>query len=87
MDISEIYIKMCEKTKEIQHQWQPQEGDYVLIGNENYWEHIEILINGAHSGRLGFSDTINVGPWGEYNADGIEYIENYKDLIWLPRQD
>jgi len=32
MDLSEKYIKMCWKAKELQERWTPQVGDYYWLG-------------------------------------------------------
>ena len=33
MDTSETYIKMCEKAEEIQAEWKPFNGDYIIQNN------------------------------------------------------
>jgi hypothetical protein len=36
MDVSEEYIKMCEKATEIQEQWKPKAGDYASNPQEDW---------------------------------------------------
>lgn len=94
MDTSETYIKMCQKATEIQAVWKPAEGDYFyqptsrpfLEGQFCVYD-VRLLIRGPESGRLCFPEIVSGGPWGEYNEDGLEYIDDTARLIWLPRQD
>ena len=58
MDTSEKNVKMCEYAKEIQRQWNSENGDYVLDPADE-----EAIV------------------WFWYP------LKEYREYIWLPRQD
>ena len=78
MDLSKEYILMCEKAKEIQKYWKPQNADFVkgdFIGYIKNWE----ITQGKGSASLErFSNDLeNFGKYAWYYKD---------ELIWFPRQ-
>ncbi len=74
MDTSETYIKMCEKTEEIQEKWKPQEGDWIV--EKDLRDFPEVLKTGKRE-----TDFVVSMNWNE------EDFLNRNNSIWLPRQD
>jgi len=96
VDITQEYIKMCEKAVEIQGEWEPKVGDYVkrrytLLGEEidnRIWseeDRNEIIV-------LHFKSTVG-GYFHACNEKGEERTfnnqqETHKAMcLFLPRQD
>ena len=83
MDRSGKYIKMCEKAEEIQKEWEPKNGDYVVYKNV-------ICLT-----RVGpYPDPILY--YGKFSKSWVVCDEEVKEIkeilgsdsiVWLPRQD
>ena len=82
MDTSKEYIKMCEKAKEIQEAWKPQESDVIfsvaekgikyVSSNPHYWTNCDLI-----------KDYQIIK-----NPKGIKTVANvWYEVVWLPRQD
>ena len=59
MDTGKEYIKMCEKTEEIQKEWKPTGGDFYSTGWNLltiefvvFYESLDELITGQHSKQI-----------------------------------
>lgn len=94
MDISETYIKMCEKAEEIQALWKPSTGDWFtpklnldMGGSDDIFKpQQEVSVNTHWMKGKGYCNG-DIADWGEdYWCDGCAQIET-KWLTWLPRQD
>lgn len=82
MDTSKKYIKMCEKAKEIQKQWEPKEGDFVK------WDE-EIVCLANYEDSLLVKVEVSCGRSTDYQDEPyLTYLEDERNnCIWLPRQD
>jgi len=71
MDTTEQYIKMCEKAKEVQKPWKPQDGDLAWHPNEGAdymgtWEFPEVF------SVVRITEQLSARWW--------------RNWLWLPRQ-
>ena len=71
MDITELYIKMCEKAVEVQGAWLKKPGDFYVIKRKDGTFIPRIRINPCLGGIREES------PWLNWK----------RKVIWLPRQD
>lgn len=87
MDVSEQYIKMCERAAEIQALWKPDTGDYVFCKVEvepGKEREVDILSGDAEAGYRGHDR----GSCPGYITIGYSGKRDFQaDHIWLPRQD
>lgn len=94
-----VYIKMCEKAEELQKDWKPDVGDYLLRRYTVFGEPLdstmwpnkkdkeELIILNYHSGLPEW--------WHSVTPDGESRLAQFPDTssrvkatcIWLPRQD
>ena len=82
MDLSVEYIKMCEKSTEIQELWNPTQGDYFL-------ERVDetSLDDIAHGCYIEEYFRI-IGSDEQSNLCSMSIVNSYKQgNVWLPRQD
>lgn len=98
MDLSESYISMCNKAKEIQDKWDVQDGDYFQYFDEGGKSFTDITVVHPHGGcfgteyrkESGYGDNVyGESFWGfdgGYEWDD-ELVCLKKDAVFLPRQD
>jgi len=79
MDFSEKYIKMCQKAEEIQKEWKPKVGDWVIdVWNEK--RPLVICVVRDNPDYFYLSD--------QFASDKVNIYQNHiSKLYWLPRQD
>ncbi len=95
MDTSELYIRMCNKAKEIQDEWDVKDGDYFQYFGEGGKSFTDIAVDnfGTEYREIApeapFRDEPSKGFWefdGGYEWDD-ELVCLKKDAVFLPRQD
>jgi hypothetical protein len=78
MDISQQYIKMCEKAEEVQQGHKFKIGDYLKYHSGYCIEALNVY----------HGDGIEVNVLGNYKADVKDRCpKNHQQYVWLPRQD
>lgn len=86
MDITKLYVDMCEKSSEIQGLWKPEMGD---------WFHAECTDWQIGQAGFAYEGKVNEVPRVMYDGKPIPYLTAelsaegwlHEKLIWLPRQD
>jgi hypothetical protein len=96
MDLTNVYLNMCNKATEIQKFWKPTVGDWIWRKYTVFGEEIDNQIwtkdKMAEITILTFKSSID-GYWSATNSEGDERIfktpeELHKvTCIWLPCQD
>jgi len=79
MDFSEKYIKMCQKAEEIQIEWKPKVGDWVI----DVWNRERPLVICAVRDN---PDYFYLSDQFASDKENI-YQNHISKLYWLPRQD
>ena len=98
MDTSETYIKMCEKTEEIQGLWRPSMGDCIMVKERVEWDGYNLCADANevtivlgidernYSGNPIVGDVDDIAFYPECSWKGFDDTPK-ENLIWLPRQD
>ena len=93
MDTSNEYIKMCEKAEEIQKVYEPTEGDFIWVREEDYWDCYDevdgcIFVVFDSDGDLCFDAGVSCGRSTDYENIGYAVeLSEVERRVWLPRQD
>ena len=72
------YIKMCEKSEEIQRNWEPRIGDMVAFGNRS----VGIICCREDKERFETYRIVSISP----HIYGNFYWQDRSQCIWLPYQ-
>jgi len=92
MDISGEYTKMCF-CEEIQGLWKPEPGDWVALYSRDiklYFEGVFPLGKNIDNGEpVLYVDFVppDRGEWGYNECEYMDFEDDTKLYIWLPRQD
>ena len=78
MDISEQYINMCRRAKELQEMWEPATGDYCA-SSAGGCNRILVVIADLNNKFL-----VVAYPYATY--DNTDHLSK-QNIIWLPRID
>ena len=88
MDLTQEYIKICEKAKKIQELWEPKEGDFFLIDG------LVQVITYERKGRYQPFDRTPIyrsdkhGIYYRYLDDEVRsVVKDFKNIVFIPRQD
>ena len=91
MDLTQLYIEMCEQADEVQENYQPQQGDYTArsceYGYKNRENRIGLISWNRDMGREQLRWRILTEEDGITLGDEKPQDNYLHKMIWLPRQD